>query len=429
MAKPAISVKDLGKLYRIGESIYTRHLREALVNLCTSPFRWLSRRSHDESETIFWALRNVSFEVQEGEVLGVIGRNGAGKSTLLKILSRITEPTEGEAIIRGRVGSLLEVGTGFHPDLTGRENIFLNGAILGMRKAEIRNQFDEIVAFSGVEAFLDTPVKRYSSGMRVRLGFAVAAHLNPEVLLVDEVLAVGDADFQRKCLGKMHDVARSGRTVLFVSHNMASLRNLCTRGLLLDHGRTLALLPIDEAVDRYLASSSVQTMAHGDLSQVPRPKGRLPVLRRIEFFDPAGKRISGVPTTAPLTLRIRYEHSTALRQPRFAIIVEDSAGVRVFATDTRFQVRRFPDLPASGSVECHFPRLNLAPGTYYITVGCAIGSTALDELERVCEFTIFDADVYGTGRLPKIRTIVLMDSHWRAAFPSAPGEQAAAGDG
>ncbi|MGE3314275.1 MAG: ABC transporter ATP-binding protein [Planctomycetaceae bacterium] len=238
MVKSVIDIEGISKQYQIGlKQERYRTFREALVSAAKAPldrFRKLAGGVHDDST--FWALKDVSFDVEPGEVVGIIGRNGAGKSTLLKILSRITEPTEGEVRIRGRVGSLLEVGTGFHNELTGRENVFLNGSILGMNRREIERKFDEIVDFSGVEKFLDTPVKHYSSGMKVRLGFAVAAHLEPEILIVDEVLAVGDADFQKKCLGKMSDVATSGRTVLFVSHNMAAVRSLCTRAVQLEKG-------------------------------------------------------------------------------------------------------------------------------------------------------------------------------------------------
>ncbi|HWZ84719.1 MAG TPA: ABC transporter ATP-binding protein, partial [Thermoanaerobaculia bacterium] len=233
----AIRVTDLGKEYRIGAKAEKyKTLRESLAALASAPARLFARSSGRRSPEAIWALRNVTFEVSPGEVVGLIGRNGAGKSTLLKVLARITEPTVGLAEIHGRVGSLLEVGTGFHPELTGRENIYLNGAILGMRRAEIARKFDEIVAFSEIEQFIDTPVKKYSSGMYLRLAFAVAAHLEPEILLVDEVLAVGDAEFQKKCLGKMGDVAREGRTVLFVSHNMPAVQALCSRAILLRQG-------------------------------------------------------------------------------------------------------------------------------------------------------------------------------------------------
>jgi lipopolysaccharide transport system ATP-binding protein len=258
MSDIAIKVENIGKEYRIGAPVMQyRTLRDSLSNFFKHPFRKSERGSEEFSGKI-WALKDVSFEVKQGQVLGVIGRNGAGKSTLLKILSRVTDPTTGYAEIRGRVGSLLEVGTGFHPELTGRENIYLNGAILGMKSSEIDRKFDEIVAFSEVEKFIDTPVKRFSSGMYLRLAFAVAAHLEPEILVVDEVLAVGDAEFQRKCLGKMNDVAQEGRTVLFVSHNMSAILRLTEESLVLDHGRLILRAPSTQAVDYYLSSGFSQ---------------------------------------------------------------------------------------------------------------------------------------------------------------------------
>ena len=246
MSKTAIRVENLGKQYNIGApQIKYQTLRDKMADAV--------KRREKAADHYIWALKDVSFEVKEGQVLGVVGRNGAGKSTLLKILSRVTEPTEGSIEIRGRVGSLLEVGTGFHPELTGRENIFLNGAILGMKRIEIDKKFDEIVDFSEVEKFIDTPVKRYSSGMYLRLAFAVAAHLEPEILVVDEVLAVGDAEFQKKCLGKMSDVAQQGRTVLFVSHNMSAVLRLTQETLVIDHGKLLMRGPTPEAIDYYLS--------------------------------------------------------------------------------------------------------------------------------------------------------------------------------
>ena len=260
MNENVIQAANLGKLYHLGKA--QRHhntLRDALAAGLRAPLGWFQRNGKpaagDTAPTI-WALRDVSFDVMRGNAVGVIGRNGAGKSTLLKILSRITEPTEGSVDIRGRVGSLLEVGTGFHPELTGRENIYLNGAILGMRRSEITRKFDEIVSFAEIEKFLDTPVKRYSSGMYVRLAFAVAAHLEPEILVVDEVLAVGDLAFQKKCLGKMEDVAGGGRTVLFVSHNMNAIQRLCSTCMLLEHGQLVAYGDTDQVVMRYVSTSS-----------------------------------------------------------------------------------------------------------------------------------------------------------------------------
>ncbi|MEA4910303.1 MAG: ABC transporter ATP-binding protein, partial [Anaerolineaceae bacterium] len=256
MSEVAIRVDKLGKQYHIGVPVVRyRTLRDTLGDQLVLP--WKRRKEQRESGT-FWALRDVSFEVERGQVLGIIGRNGAGKSTLLKLLSRVTEPTEGCAEIHGRVGSLLEVGTGFHPELTGRENIYLNGAILGMKRIEIERKFDEIVSFSEVEKFIDTPVKRYSSGMYLRLAFAVAAHLEPEILVVDEVLAVGDAEFQRKCLGKMSDVAQQGRTVLFVSHNMSAILRLTEEAMVIEKGHMVLRAPTAQAVDYYLSSGFSQ---------------------------------------------------------------------------------------------------------------------------------------------------------------------------
>jgi lipopolysaccharide transport system ATP-binding protein len=260
---PAIRISNLSKSYTIAHDRQrASNLGEAVMQKLRNPFQ----RSTTET---FWALKDIDLEIEQGDVVGIIGRNGAGKSTLLKILSRITEPTTGRIELYGRVGALLEVGTGFHPELTGRENIFLNGAILGMRRPEIRKQFDAIVDFAGVEKFLDTPVKRYSSGMYVRLAFAVAAHLNPEILIVDEVLAVGDAEFQRKCLGKMKDVANSGRTVLFVSHHMQSVKVLCNRGMYLERGRVAQVGSVDNAIDLYVDSFSRPTVTHQDPDRRP----------------------------------------------------------------------------------------------------------------------------------------------------------------
>src|SRR3954454_4851646 len=247
-----LTAQNVSKRYRIGQREPYRALRDVLAGAAMAPLRLFKGDAEKHEDPRIWALQDVSFDLRRGEVLGLIGPNGAGKSTLLKVLSRITEPTSGEVRIQGRVGSLLEVGTGFHPELTGRENIFLDGTILGMRKTEIVTRFDEIVEFSGVSRFLDTPVKRYSSGMQVRLAFAVAAHLQPEILLVDEVLAVGDAEFQAKCLGKMQDVTREGRTIIFVSHNLAAVRSLCTRALLLEKGGLVFDGPTEEAVARYV---------------------------------------------------------------------------------------------------------------------------------------------------------------------------------
>ena len=307
MSNIAIRVENLSKRYKIGvrQESY-RTLRESLTRAMTFPFRLLRRqqRSGNGTPDTFWALKDISLEIQSGAVVGLIGRNGAGKTTLLKILSRITEPTVGRAEIRGRVGSLLEVGTGFHPELTGRENIYLNAAILGMRKAEIDRKFDEIVAFAEVDRFLDTPVKHYSSGMYVRLAFGVAAHLEPEILLVDEVLAVGDAAFQKKCLGKMDDVAKAGRTVLFVSHNMGAIRQLCPNSIMLESGQIACAGESDYVIERYMQvgndlQASVEFMESLNSSEIGRGK-----IVKIELEDKSGIKTSTIGIGEPLCIKL-----------------------------------------------------------------------------------------------------------------------------
>ncbi len=307
MNGPAIEVQNLSKVYRIGRRRAMRSGRRLGLEDALSPFRYLAStlRPPDESE-LLWALKDVNFEVEHGEAMGVVGRNGAGKSTLLKLLSRITEPTSGRALINGRVGSLLEVGTGFHPELTGRENIYLSGAILGMRRAEVDRKFDEIVAFAEVEKFLDTPVKRYSSGMYVRLAFAVAAHLEPEILLVDEVLAVGDAAFQRKCLGKMGDVATEGRTVLFVSHNLVAVQSLCRRAVWLDGGELKECGESGQVVADYLATAhdnKTEAVWAGPDSAPGNEKVRI---RRVAIRPEQGRPDGGITMETPLVLEVEY---------------------------------------------------------------------------------------------------------------------------
>jgi len=338
MSDIAIRVENLGKLYRIGgrqEGYKT--FRESLMDAVQAPVRRLGallggRNGQAQEDDTIWALQDVSFEVKPGEVVGVIGRNGAGKSTLLKILSRITEPTTGRVEIHGRVGSLLEVGTGFHPELTGRENIFLNGAILGMKKAEIVRRFDEIVAFAEVEKFIDTPVKRYSSGMYLRLAFAVAAHLDPEILLVDEVLAVGDASFQKKCLGKMGDVAKEGRTVLFVSHNMTALRSLCQRAVCLDEGIIVDDGPADKVVSRYL-----QTVANSMLQQTwddpqTAPGNDQVRLHLVRISPELETWTDPVTVQTPIKLEFEYWNFVEDAPLNLSLLVYSVEGICVFAS-------------------------------------------------------------------------------------------------
>ena len=322
-APVAIRVDALSKSYRIGE-IRPRYktIRDSISSLVTSPFRRLFRKRG--AETTMWALRDVSFEVRQGEVVGVIGRNGAGKSTLLKILSRITQPTRGEAVIHGRVGSLLEVGTGFHPELTGRENVFLNGAILGMRRTEIQAKFDEIVAFAEVAKFIDTAVKHYSTGMYMRLAFAVAAHLEPDILLVDEVLAVGDALFQKKCLGKMEDVARTGRTVLFVSHNMGAVRSLCTKGLFLEGGRVLQFGDVGKCIETYFTQIGAFQAGGSEGEAEPSSSG----FAHVRVTGPAGENTIG--QSEPFEARTRLAIRQEVTGFSLFCIVEDMQSRMVF---------------------------------------------------------------------------------------------------
>lgn len=330
MTRTAIKVNHLGKKYMIGSSINAyRTLRETL----SEQFSVNKKRSSDLKNTpeSIWALNDVSFEVDKGAVLGIVGRNGAGKSTLLKVLSRVTEPTRGSVEVRGRVGSLLEVGTGFHPELTGRENIFLNGAILGMRRSEIESKFDEIVAFAEVEKFIDTPVKRYSSGMYLRLAFAVAAHLEPEILVVDEVLAVGDAEFQRKCLGKMSDVAKQGRTVLFVSHNMSAILRLTEETLVIDKGNLLLRAPTAEAVDYYLSSGLTQEGQRiWQPNEIDQKSQFIPSAMRI--LDKKRNILETVRSTEPFIIEVEYQIKKPIKGLRIGIYLLTSHGEFVFTT-------------------------------------------------------------------------------------------------
>jgi len=343
-------------------------------------------------------------------VLGIIGRNGAGKSTLLKILTRITEPTEGVAEIRGRVGSLLEVGTGFHPELTGRENIRFSGAILGMKKAEIDRKFEDIVAFSELEKFLDTPVKRYSSGMYVRLAFAVAAHLEPEVLLIDEVLAVGDIAFQRKCLGKMGDVAQAGRTVLFVSHNMAAIQALTQRAICLEGGRVLVAGDTEETVQRYLAlMDSVTPAGSGDLSQRKEAK----FLKSIEVLQ-GGKPVAVIRMGSPLTFRITLSASRPIKRPALGVGIDNEQGVRVVGFSTLYDVPDLPPVVGDWTALCEVGVLPLNQGKFYLKAALIDGGEDLELVERACKFEVVPDDVFKTGNIPTARQgTIYWPGKWR----------------
>jgi len=336
----AIKVEEIGKRFRIGTApgkFKYRMLRDVIVDTATAPIRWVHALANrqplvEDQPNYIWALKDVSFDLEEGKVLGIVGRNGAGKSTLLKVLSRVTEPTRGTVTVRGRVGSLLEVGTGFHPELTGRENIYMNGAILGMKRAEIDSKFDEIVAFSEVEQFIDTPVKRYSSGMYLRLAFAVAAHLEPEILVVDEVLAVGDAEFQKKCLGKMGDVAQQGRTVLFVSHNMSAILRLTEESIVLNKGRLVMRGPTQQAVDYYLSSGQAQAGKRiWDADEVPASAAPfVPV--SLQLKDPRGKVVDTARSTDPLTIELEYRLLAPITGLRVGIYLSTMRGEYVLTS-------------------------------------------------------------------------------------------------
>jgi lipopolysaccharide transport system ATP-binding protein len=374
----AIRVDQLGKCYRIGLAPRRyQTLSERITSVLGAPWRAIRRGQAPkaDSEDIIWALRDVSFEVEEGQVLGIIGRNGAGKSTLLKVLSRITEPSAGSVLIRGRVGSLLEVGTGFHPELTGRENIFLNGAVLGMKRSEIAAKFDEIVAFSEVEQFIDTPVKRYSSGMYLRLAFAVAAHLEPEILVVDEVLAVGDAEFQKKCLGKMSDVAQQGRTVLFVSHNMSAILRLTQESIVLEKGRMVLRAPSSEAVDHYLAAGNPNAGERlWDSDEVPAQAAPFrPIALRLR--DRKGKVVETVRSTEPFHIELEYDLSAPLTGLRVGFYLNTARGEAVltsFDTDDHRQYEKHSSRPAGHFVSsCSIPADYLNSGRYILGVNAS----------------------------------------------------------
>ena len=417
MSELAVRVEGLGKEYRLGgpRERYST-LRDRLNKLASAPFRALFGRSErSEQSPPFWALKDVSFEVRPGEVVGIIGRNGAGKSTLLKILSRITEPTEGEVDISGRVGSLLEVGTGFHPELTGRENVYLNGAILGMQRADIARRFDEIVAFAEVERFIDTPAKHYSSGMYMRLAFAVAAHLEPEILVVDEVLAVGDAEFQKKCLGKMGEVANGGRTVLFVSHNMSAIQRLCTTGILLRAGRIHIAGVVEPVIQEYLSDSIAATDGQFDVSNHPaRQRQHQSVIRRIVLSGSNGQPKATFHPQDGLVVRIDLAPGRRVREPRIAVAIEDALGRRVMTVANYFSPTDFPHLEPTASVRCRIPRIGLGTGRYLISVSVGEkNQPLLDSLDAVGWFDVEWDNNFGTGELYlPVYGPILCDSVW-----------------
>lgn len=391
-----IIVENLSKQYRLGMLRHETMLREAIVNFARRPFG----RTRKRKETI-WALKDVSFEVREGEVVGIIGRNGAGKTTLLKLLSRITYPTHGRIRVRGKVSSLLEVGTGFHEELTGRENVYLNGSILGMKKKEIRAKLDQIIAFAGVEKFVDTPVKRYSTGMTLRLAFAVAAHLEPDVLFVDEVLAVGDADFQKKCLKAMDDFSTGGRTVLFVSHNMSAIENLCPRAIWIEGGEIVRDGEAKEVIQSYLSLfADAQQIGH-DLSRIQSRGGNGKVrFTGIEFLDREGRQSNLVRSGDEVRMRLRFRAEEEIPQPHFGLMIYSDMGTLVTSFSTWAAGTEIERLPVGdGSIDLKIDTLNLMPSRYFLTLWVGgIGSAKYDHLDHCVTLDVEASDPYGTGK-------------------------------
>jgi lipopolysaccharide transport system ATP-binding protein len=424
--QPIITVQNVSKRFTLGqrEAGY-QTLRETVVKVVNgsigSARSWLNKRCVENEpsskESDLWALRDLTFDVERGEVLGIIGRNGAGKSTLLKILSRITEPSSGRVELYGRVGSLLEVGTGFHPELTGRENIFLSGAILGMRRKEIAQKLDEIVAFAEVDRFIDTPVKRYSSGMFVRLAFAVAAHLEPEILLVDEVLAVGDQAFQKRCLGKMGDVAREGRTVLFVSHNMASIEALCNTCLFLSDGQFVAKGQTHQVVSRYMTahlrpeSASVSLSVHSG-----RRRGSHPLMKVVTLSDDSGTPTGAIRMGSSLSVAVTFTCDAGPILPGLGVVLKNAHGVAIFAVNEKLVGGDLlENRVVCGTVICELDNPPLLPGKYSfdLYLGDTSGRDILDVVSDAISFEVQAADVFGTGQLPAFDSSLI---YWPARF-------------
>jgi lipopolysaccharide transport system ATP-binding protein len=399
-----ISVENLAKVYhlgQIGSGTFANDLKVWFARLRGKPNPLLRVGDTDYGNRAgeeIWALRDVTFSVEQGDVLGIIGRNGAGKSTILKILSRVTAPTRGMVKVKGRIASLLEVGTGFHPELTGKENIYLNGSILGMNRAEVKRKLDEIVEFAEVSKFLDTPVKRYSSGMYVRLAFAVAAHLDPEIMVVDEVLAVGDAEFQNKCLGKMGDVARDGRTVLFVSHNMASIRKLCPRSVLMDKGTLKAMGATDEVINDYLSGMQRYSTSSLEARTDREGNGRM----RFTHFEVAEGSPSpdSIILGASTRLNLHYKGTDLLKNVHVSLAFYNSSGDRLFWISNDTSGRVFREIPSCGIISVFLERFPLVPGHYSINLYCEVDKKRADWIQSAAQVVVHPGDFYGNGTIP-----------------------------
>ena len=409
MPTPVIKVENLSKKYTISQGRKAKYntLRDTIAANTQSAIAKIARRSKNPSSRDFWALKDVNFEVNQGDRLGIIGHNGSGKSTLLKILSRITEPSKGRIKLRGRIASLLEVGTGFHPELTGRENVFLNGAILGMSKTEIKRKFDEIVDFAGVEEFLDLPVKRYSSGMYVRLAFAVAAHLETEILIVDEVLAVGDVQFQQKCLGKMQHAGQEGKTVLFVSHNMSIMQNLCNRGVFLQQGRVIADTTIERAIGSYFESIEQATGDNLLERQDRTGKGQMQ-LAQIKIFDES--RTSSTLTTGS-SVEFSFEITRLLPRSSCVFTIYDRFGVAISSFNSQQRSDRDAiDTSLGTKFICRLEQLPLMPGRYSLNVLIKADGVVQDRLEAAAMFRVEPGTVGG-------RSVVLKNNRSKICIP------------
>jgi lipopolysaccharide transport system ATP-binding protein len=404
MSDTIISVENLSKTYNlgvIGTGTFFGDLNRWWARQIgkPDPYAKIGELDHGNREgKAIWALRDVSFNVKQGEALGIIGRNGAGKSTLLKILSQVTAPTSGVVKAKGRMASLLEVGTGFHPELTGRENVYLNGAIMGMDRLEVRRKFDEIVDFSGVSKFIDTPVKRYSSGMYVRLAFAVAAHLEPEILVVDEVLAVGDAEFQKKCLGKMGDVTTKGRTVLFVSHNLAAITNLCQSAILIEKGKITYSGETEEVVLQYIKSNKDMNLSNGVLQNIQLSDQP----RFTSVFNSRNEIVDTVFSGEAISIELGYAstHEDQLGQVSVSAIVSNEYGENVFCCWSDLVNSRFGNLPPTGKLVCTIPKLPLAPGNYYLSFNLVVNGKTTDKLSQSGYINVVEGGYFPSGKLP-----------------------------
>ena len=427
MSDTVIKVENLSKQYRIGAHEGHKTFRETLVDAVKAPIQQLGKLFNPTSDLrppiseLIWALKDVSFEVKQGEVIGIIGRNGAGKSTLLKILSQITEPTEGRVELKGRIGSLLEIGTGFHPELTGHENVYLYGAILGMDRWEVTSKFDEIVAFAEIAKFIDTPVKRYSSGMYMRLAFAVAAHMETEILLVDEVLAVGDAAFQKKCLGKMGDVSKEGRTVLFVSHNMAAITQLCSKGMLIESGKIRAIGTADEVVRKCLAVSDT-TQHKVDLSNDPPRRGTGEVIFqsvRLQNARHESCRDFSIGDRICIVFKIRVCGHYVNKKIKLAVELRSSDGLPIcnmVDVDSDFQIE---SLQERETLSVNITDVRLYPDTYFISLwaGSITSTETFDHVVDCLSFDIVDGGKLTSRFLPRSAGILFMTPEWQLHNP------------